>query len=187
MLPFEWIINIKPYQFICKIREVSDKLGISPSWLMMVIWVECRFNSQAVNKYSGAFGLIQFLPSTLAGLGYSIHEVKGKYGVWQLENLVLPYLLKYRGKMNSAYDVYLAVFYPLALGKRDDYVLAYEHEKAYRYNKILDTVYGDRDGRLEVMDVKQFFRISVRNSLRNMQKDRRLKDKIPVDYELNFY
>ena len=85
---------------------------------------------------SNAFGLIQCLPSTLARLGYTLAQVKGKYGEWQLEHLVLPYLKPYVGKMNCAYDVYLAIFSPVCLGKSDGYVIALEHEKAYRGNLL---------------------------------------------------
>jgi hypothetical protein len=116
--------------------------------------IKVRFASD--ESSSNAFGLIQCLPSTLARLGYSLDQVKGKYGEWQLEHLVLPYLKPYVGKMNSAYDVYLAIFSPVCLGKNDGYVIALEHEKAYRGNKVLDTVYGDHDGKLEVIDVKCF-------------------------------
>jgi hypothetical protein len=89
--------------------------------------------------------------------------------------------------MHSAYDVYLAVFYPRALNKRDDFVIAYEHEKAYKYNQILDTVFGDNDGVLEVLDVKYFFRQRVLKAIKAHRKNPKYKGRIPVDYELGFY
>ena len=89
--------------------------------------------------------------------------------------------------MNSAYDVYLAIFHPAALGKGDGYVIAYEREKAYKYNKVLDTVYGDRDGKLEVLDVKFFFKKSVQNAVKLHKKLPEYKDKIPFGYELSLY
>ncbi|NBB32016.1 transglycosylase SLT domain-containing protein, partial [Cellulophaga sp. BC115SP] len=179
MLPFEWLTYRNPYGYISKVRDVAQRLKIKPEWLMMVIWVESKHSSQAENKLSEAFGLIQCLPSTLRRLGYSLGQVRGKFGEWQLEHLVYPYLKPYIGKMNSAYDVYLAIFHPAALGKGDGYVIAYEREKAYQYNKVLDTVYGDRDGKLEVLDVKFFFKKSVQNAVKLHKKLPEYKDKIP--------
>lgn len=187
ILPFEWLTFRNPFGFISKVREVSAKLQIKPEWLMLVIWVESRFDSQAINPVSNAFGLIQCLPSTLARLGYSLAQVKGKYGEWQLEHLVLPYLKPYIGKMNCAYDVYLAIFSPVCLGKSDGYVIALEHEKAYRGNKVLDTFYGDHDGKLEVIDVKCFFKQSITKSIKLHKKDRKYASKIPILYEPSLY
>ncbi len=187
MLPFEWLTYRNPYGYISKVREIAQRLKIKPEWLMMVIWVESKHSSQAENKLSEAFGLIQCLPSTLRRLGYSLGQVRGKFGEWQLEHLVYPYLKPYIGKMNSAYDVYLAIFHPAALGKSDGYVIAYEREKAYKYNKVLDTVYGDRDGKLEVLDVKFFFKKSVQNAVKLHKKLPEYKDKIPFGYELSLY
>ncbi|NBA78943.1 transglycosylase SLT domain-containing protein, partial [Emticicia sp. ODNR4P] len=65
MLPFEWLTYRNPYGYISKVREVAQRLKIKPEWLMLVIWVESKHSSQAENKLSEAFGLIQCLPSTL--------------------------------------------------------------------------------------------------------------------------
>lgn len=186
MMPFEWVLQREPYAFISKLKLISEKLGIKPEWLMMVFWVECEFNTQIRNPSSGAIGLIQFLPSTLVSLGYRVQNLIGRYGVWQLD-LVYKYLLPYSGRMDSAYDVYLAVFCPKALNKRDDFVISYEGEKAYRYNEILDTVYGDNDGILEVFDVKQFFRSRVIKAIKAHRKNPKYKNRIPINYELGFY
>jgi hypothetical protein len=186
MLPFEWVLQREPYAFISKLKLICEKLQINPAWLMMVFWVECEFNTQIRNPHSGAIGLIQFLPSTLVSLGFRTSQLIGRYGVWQLD-LVYKYLAPYTGRMHSAYDVYLAVFYPRALNKRDDFVIAYEHEKAYKYNQILDTVFGDNDGVLEVLDVKYFFRQRVLKAIKAHRKNPKYKGRIPVDYELGFY
>ena len=101
---------------------VADLLGIKPEWLENVMWIESRLNPQAVNKISGATGLIQFMPSTAKSLGTTVEELKSMDFDGQLDYVYL-YLRPYRDKMKSQVDVYLAVFFPAAIGKPDSYVL----------------------------------------------------------------
>jgi hypothetical protein len=68
-----------------------------------------------VNKISGATGLIQFMPSTAKSLGTTTDVLLSMNNIQQL-NYVLAYLRPYKGKMNNFVDVYLAVFYPAAIG-----------------------------------------------------------------------
>ena len=97
-------------------------LGIQPVWLENVIWIESRLNPQAVNKTTGATGLIQFMPATAKSLGTTVDELRQMSFEQQMEYVYL-YLKPYIGKMTSQVDVYLAVFFPAAIGKSDEYVL----------------------------------------------------------------
>ena len=109
-------------EFIAKVKEISEKLQINPNWLMLTMAIETAktFSPSIQNKYSKATGLIQFMPGTAKGLGTTIEELKELSNVEQLD-YVYRYLVFYRGRMKSYVDVYLAVFYPAAVGKPDDY------------------------------------------------------------------
>lgn len=52
--------------------------GLGPaaqSWALRVAWCESHYNPYAVNRYSGASGLFQFLPSTWARTPYASRSV----------------------------------------------------------------------------------------------------------------
>ena len=108
-------------QFLGKVKNISEKLGIDPNWLMYVMWFESGLNHRAQNATSGATGLIQFMPATAAHLGTTTADLLQMSNVEQLD-YVYQYLRPYRGDMESLVDVYLAVFFPAAIGKPGEYV-----------------------------------------------------------------
>lgn len=108
-------------QFVEKLNYICNKLGIDPNWLMYVMWFESGLNEKAQNTISGATGLIQFMPSTAAWLGTTTADLMQMSNVEQLD-FVYEYLKPYSGDMESLVDVYLAVFFPVAIGKASDYV-----------------------------------------------------------------
>lgn len=101
-----------------EIERVSNKLGIHPSWLANVINFESGGNPQARNPYSSATGLIQFITSTAARLGTSVDALYQMTGRQQMA-YVEKYFSAYAGKLRSQEDVYMAVFYPKAIGNPD--------------------------------------------------------------------
>jgi hypothetical protein len=112
-------------------------IDVHPDWLGAVMQFESGFNPQAVNPYSNATGLIQFMPPTASKLGTSVSALKGMNFVQQLE-----YVIKYFGEkaaLRSLDDTYLKVFYPAAIGKANDYVVSREGEVVYAQNKGFDT------------------------------------------------
>ena len=108
--------------FLAKVKTIASQLGIQPDWLMAVMAFESGINHKAVNSTSGATGLIQFMPSTAAGMGTSTSALKAMSNVEQLD-WVYKYLKPYANRMKSYIDVYLAVFFPAAMGKHDNYVI----------------------------------------------------------------
>lgn len=122
MIYIENIASVYRDSFDKRVKEVCASLGIRPDWLMTVMYAESRLNHAAVNQISGATGLIQFLPSTAAGLGTSTAALRAMTPVKQLD-YVHSYLARYRGKMTNVYETYFAVFYPAAMGKPDSYIL----------------------------------------------------------------
>lgn len=101
-----------------EIERVSGQLNIHPSWLANVINFESGGNPQARNPYSSATGLIQFIPSTASRLGTSTDALYGMTGRQQMA-YVERYFSSYAGKLRSQEDVYMAVFYPKAIGNPD--------------------------------------------------------------------
>ena len=105
-----------------QIDIVAHLLGIQPKWLENVMWIESRLNPSAVNKVSGATGLIQFMPATAKALGTTTDELKKMSFIDQMQYVYL-YLKPYANKMQSLVDVYFAVFFPSAIGKANSFVL----------------------------------------------------------------
>ena len=89
---------------------------------MFVMYWESGLNPAIRNKYSGATGLIQFMPATATALGTSVSALANMSNVEQLD-YVYKYYRPYAGHMNNLYDVYLVTFFPAALGKADNWVL----------------------------------------------------------------
>jgi hypothetical protein len=116
--------------------KYSAKLGILPEWLMVAMYFESKLNSKARNPNSSATGLIQFMEATAKGLGTSTEKLYFMPQITQL-SYVYKYLNRYAGKMKSLGDVYLAIFYPAAVGKSDDYILPLS-ENSVNLNKVLD-------------------------------------------------
>jgi len=127
-------------EFALKVTDICNQLNIKPEWLMFVMWFESKLNPQAVNPISGATGLIQITPSTARGLGVTTDVLKRMSNVQQLD-YVLAYLRPYKGRMKRWIDVYLAVFYPKAMGKPDFVItpdIIAKQNKIFDLNKDLD-------------------------------------------------
>ena len=127
-------------EFTEKVAIICSQLNIKPSWLMFVMWFESRLNPQAVNPISGSTGLIQFMPSTARGLGTTTDVLKRMSNVQQLD-YVLAYLRPYKGRMKTWVDVYLAVFYPKAMGNPNFVItsdIVAKQNKIFDLNKDLD-------------------------------------------------
>jgi hypothetical protein len=141
--------------FTDKVKKISENLGINPNWLMAIINFESAgtFSPSITNKI-GATGLIQFIPSTAKSLGTSTSELKNMTAVQQLD-YVEKYLKTYKGKYKSYIDVYFAVFFPLAIGKPDDWVIEAKGISAssvYNSNPAFRVL---KDGKIRVWEVKK--------------------------------
>jgi len=114
--------------FVDKLKIVSKNLNIEPNWLLTVMYKESRINPYAVNKISGASGLIQFMDKTAQGLGYNINDIREMSAAGQLD-VVEKYLKG--GAYHNLFDLYLKVFYPVAIGKADDFVIGSERSSEW--------------------------------------------------------
>lgn len=129
-----------------KVRAISSGLATDPNYLMAAIAFEtgCSFSASQPNKAgSGAVGLIQFMPRTAIGLGTSCAHLAAMTAEDQLD-IVQKYFATYTGKLHSLSDVYMAILWPTAVSKPDDFVLFSRNinPAAYRQNAGLD-VNGD--------------------------------------------
>ena len=136
-------------QFVTLVIALCARLGIpDPSWLMAVMWFESRLKASARNAQSGATGLIQFMPNgSIKELGTTAEALAAMTEEDQLV-FVERYFVErgYAGKMKTLADVYMAVFWPAAIGKPDNTpLITDEKSKAYVQNKGLDV---DKDGQI---------------------------------------
>lgn len=107
----EWLANIAINRygsaFLGKLRNIANYLGCSPYYLLAVMWSESRLNHLAGNPYGGAFGLIQFIPSTQLALGFTQAQLKN---VMVQLDAVKAYYSPIRGKIKSFGDLYLYTY-----------------------------------------------------------------------------
>jgi hypothetical protein len=151
---FEEYIKENRQEFAEKVNNICAELRIEANWLMFVMWFESKLNPQAVNPISGAVGLIQIMPSTARSLGTTTDVLKRMNNVQQLY-YVLAYLRPYKGKMKSWVDVYLAVFYPKAMGKPDFVITS---DIVAKQNKIFDI---NKDLDISVKEIEAVLRKSI--------------------------
>lgn len=129
--------------------EVARPLNLDISDLATVVNIESNFNEKAVNKYTGASGIIQFMPTTAQELGYNISQVRSM-DFAQQARLARTYLEKKNARGLRGVDLYLAVFYPVSVGKT-----SYTYPNSvYSVNRGLDY---DKNGTLTYSDIKRFF------------------------------
>ncbi|MEI6565276.1 MAG: transglycosylase SLT domain-containing protein [Verrucomicrobiota bacterium] len=148
---YDYLVTQNREAFLARVVEISAKLGISPDWLMVIMKMESSLNPAASNSFTGATGLIQFMPATAAGLGTSTTALKAMTNVEQLE-YVYKYFQPYAGRLTSVADLYTVTFFPRALGKSDDYILQTDtitaariagQNPAYDINKDLQITAGE--------------------------------------------
>jgi hypothetical protein len=146
--------NIRP-QFIAKLRQVSANLGINPNWLMGVIELESAGTfSPSITNSIGATGLIQFMPTTAAGLGTSTFLLRQMSAVNQLD-WVERYYRPYKTRIKAYRDLYIATLFPAALGQAKNFVLQTSRLPAHviaRANPLFDT---NKDNRITVGEIEK--------------------------------
>lgn len=124
--------------------DICAKLEIPPDFLMACMAFESgeTFSPSITNAAgSKAVGLLQFMPTTAAALGTSTKALEGMTVMEQL-CYVEKYFKPYKGKLRTLSDVYMAILWPAAVGKPEDYILFdqtdVKNPKRYMQNKGLD-------------------------------------------------
>lgn len=132
--------------FTSKVKDIAKDLDADPDHLLAVMNFETggTLDPAVKNKSgSGATGLIQFMPSTAKALtGASTKEaavnLMASMSPTEQLDYVKKYLEPFKGKLKSLQDVYMAVLYPRAVGKDNDYALFKKGTTAYWQNRGLD-------------------------------------------------
>lgn len=149
------VSTIQDPDFKKKLQKVASSLGVNSNDLLAIMKQESGVNPQAVNKTSGATGLIQFMPDTAHRLGTTTQDLYKMDGVQQLDYVYKYFKMTGVGD-GSLGDLYMAVFMPKYIGYPDHHVLGAAGApgfsgKVYSQNKGLDR---NKDGAITVADVK---------------------------------
>jgi hypothetical protein len=147
--------------FVKKVSEISGKIGIDPNWLMAIMYFESgRTFKPTTGNNIGCYGLIQFCPDrgknykTVNGKRYPMSDIAKMDYSTQLD-LVYEYYKAYTGKLKSYTDTYFVTFFPLAVGKPDDWIIqggGLTAGQIYNANPAFRSV---KDGKLRVWEVKK--------------------------------
>ena len=162
--------------FTKKVSLVAAALQTNPDWLMQVMKAESGLNPAARNTYAPfykngvldgyATGLIQFIPDTARGLKTTTVALEKMNRLQQMD-YVYKYLLPYKGKLNSYFDVYLVVFFPAAVGKsnQDNYVFEAKKISRGAIAKSNPAININKDGMITMAEFKQYLKNTVPKNL----------------------
>jgi len=159
-------ITTNKVQFLAKVKQISETLGFDADWLMLVMYHESAqtFSPSIVNPYSGAVGLIQFMPKVATNLGTSIAALKLMTNVEQLEYVYKYYAFwqKAGATFTEPFHLFLTTFYPRALIKgwhlQPTYIFGSEDGTA-KVAKIASQNKGfdlNEDGKITMQEYKDY-------------------------------
>ena len=154
-------------EFLQKVKQVSVDLSINPDWLMQIMYKESGINSEIQNPDTNATGLIQFMPSTAENLGTTVDDLKAMSNVDQLD-YVEKYLASIKrsyGNFGSYLDLYLAVFFPAAIGKPLDTVLQAANLPASVIARVNQGFDLNKDGKITLAEVQQVMLSGIPSSI----------------------
>jgi len=154
---------------INKVIQVSNDLNINPNWLLAVMYFEsAKTFNPAIKNNIGSVGLIQFTRDkagveykTINGKRYNLSALAQMSFIQQMDVVKQYYKGVYSmlkiNKMNSFVDVYLCTFFPLAVGKPDNYVFqtsGLSASKIAQQNPIFDK---NKDNQIQKNEVVKHF------------------------------
>ncbi len=144
-------------QFKARAEQIAKKIHVSLSDLYAIFNLESGIDPKAINKTSGASGLIQWMPN-YAPKGTTIEDIRKMTGLQQLE-YVDKHFSAQADKIHRFADLYAVVFWPAAVGKPADYIFGspnMEYAKqvaiqnagiarfSHRQDKLIDKAAFDR-------------------------------------------
>jgi len=106
-----------------EIVRVALSVGAQPWDLARLIAFESRFNPKARNPITRATGLIQFIPSRAAELGFTVDEIASMNAVQQM--VLVEEYLKDRSReagipLDNLHKLSMSVFYPAYISSSPD-------------------------------------------------------------------
>ena len=116
-----------------KVISVCNKLGINPNWLLAVMYFETgKTFSPAKTNVIGSVGLIQFTRDkvginykTINGKRYNLTDLAKMSFIEQMDVVYEYYKegIRTTKKVPASFvDTYLLTFFPMAVGKNDDFI-----------------------------------------------------------------
>lgn len=151
-----------------RLSEISNKIGVDEESIIKLMNLESKLDPSVKNSI-GCVGLIQFCPDThdgsyktIAGKRYNLEELRNNLDL-QMEAIESFWVEgKNRGKINSAKDLYIYNFFPVAAGKPDDFVLQTNDIPAQQVankNPIFNRTLGrQRNTPLTVGDLEDYYK-----------------------------
>jgi hypothetical protein len=141
--------------FVRKVIDISAKLGIDPNWLMAIIELETggKFTASVTNSL-GYTGLIQFGEKAAKSLGTTTAKLRAMTAVEQLD-YVYKYFEPHKQKLDSYVNTYLQVFFPVAVGKGDDFLIQSKDYTAIKVGSANRGLDSNKDGVIYVWEVKK--------------------------------
>ncbi len=151
-----------------RLSEISNKLDIDEDSIIKLMNIESKLDPSSKNSI-GCVGLIQFCPDTnngsyktITGKRYNLEELRNNLDL-QMKAIEEFWVEgKNRGKINSAKDLYIYNFFPVAAGKPDNFVLKSNDlsAKSVAYsNPIFNRTLGrPRDTPLTVGDLEDYYK-----------------------------
>ncbi len=139
--------------FRSALAEMSLGLGLDPSFIAACMAIETghTYSPRIRNPFTGATGLIQFMPATARAMGTTVEALAEMSATTQLE-YVKRFFRPHVGRIRSNVpgDYYLAVFYPAYVGRDPSTVIFSTGDAGYTQNIGLDR---NGDGVITVGDV----------------------------------
>ena len=126
-------------QFLSGIQKIADKHNIKASELLGLIASESGFKGDALNKSTGAGGLIQFKPEIAKEFGTTVDDIRGMSLVDQLP-LIDRYLSKNLPDNATTSQLYGSVFMPSYADKGPDFQLLGSGDQFDDGEKINSTI-----------------------------------------------
>jgi hypothetical protein len=132
---------VKDEAFIAKVRDAAKALNCSGVDLLACMAFETgRTFDPGIQNSIGATGLIQFIKPTAIGLGTTTDKLavmtRSEQMDWVLKYFKATPVSKVKAPVVD--DLYMAILWPIAVGKAESYVLFSAPTKAYEQNKGLD-------------------------------------------------
>lgn len=159
-----FLINEVPnnrQQFGEKVISICSEMNINPNWLMGLMYFEtARTFSASIENSIGCVGLIQFCASARTDLNVTKNELKSMTNVQQLSTVKRYFFEKswkrnLVAKVRNLTDLYLIIFYPIAVGKSDNYVLG-SHNNTFTSVYNNNPAFHDGTGKIKVINVKTY-------------------------------
>lgn len=157
----EFNLRSDPDEFVLVVNEVAARLQISPHWLMAVMELETAGSfDPSITNALGYTGLIQFGAVAAKEVGTTPDELREMDAITQM-TFVEKYLSKFKGTMKCMLDVFLAVFFPIAIGKIDNWVLETKYLPAgriARWNPLFDI---NKDDKIQIWEIREKLNIRL--------------------------